>query len=277
MPLITPTLTWTPPALLLAGMPVDSACNAVASNGTAGAVAGAYVYTPPAGTLVPGPTAGGAALTPLTINVTFTPADGMTYTVATAAVTIPVALAYCVPSEARGLMASIPAALLGTLATQTDTQLAMLLATASEDIDATMPYQGRKYDPTQLREFPRIDASPSARQYPPAPPSINDPSFYVFGGSPTFIFDWDPAAGNGAGAAVVPNKVKIATIFQAAWLLRPEYAARLEGIHSGLIEQSIGTGRETYVKKGDTGFSGLGKRAEQMMDKNYRRRSGRLL
>ena len=276
----TPNILWNPPALLLVGMLVDSALNAVAQDGAGNAVAGTFAYDQVAGTVVGGPAPAAPTVLPLVINATFTPSDLTAWSVATAQVTIDVQLAYTIPAEARQLAKAIPTTLRGSLLNLSDDDLAAMLALASDDIDAAGRYQGRKYDPTQIREFPRIDASPSARQFPPAPPSINDPSFYVFGGSPTFIFDWDPNAGGGAGAAVVPQRVKMAAIHQVLWLMQPKFAKRLEAIRSGLTGVRTGSAEESYrasaANAGEIGHDGLGNRAANML-KKYRLMTGRML
>jgi len=73
----TPTITWATPAPIAYGTPLSATqLNATAS------VPGAFVYTPPAGTVL----AAGAQ----TLSVTFTPTDTVNYTTATATVTLTV-------------------------------------------------------------------------------------------------------------------------------------------------------------------------------------------
>ena len=74
----TPVITWSTPAGIVAGTPLG----ATQLNANAN-VAGSFVYTPPAGTVLPD----GAGQT---LNATFTPADGANYTTAIASVLITV-------------------------------------------------------------------------------------------------------------------------------------------------------------------------------------------
>ena len=76
----TPTLTWPTPAPIAQGTALsETQLNATAS------IPGAYVYTPPAGTVL--------ALGTHTLSVTFTPTDAVNYTTATTTVTIEVTTA----------------------------------------------------------------------------------------------------------------------------------------------------------------------------------------
>jgi hypothetical protein len=180
---------------------------------------------------------------------------------------------YLSVADARALAGTLPG-FAGLLA-KDDATLAALLALATVDIDVAMRYQGRKFDPSQQLEFPRVaygDLSPSTVQSMELSPFPYLPG--VGGGS--VIWDWD----NDANAAVVPQKVKIACLCQAAWLTSSQFAARLEAIRSGLAGQSIGTGSETYLKPADlaamSGGVNLGQRAAQIMEL-YRLRSGVML
>jgi hypothetical protein len=74
----TPTLTWNTPAAITYG----TALSAVQLNATSGVVAGTFAYTPAAGTVL------GAGSH--TLNVTFTPTDGVDYGPASASVTLTV-------------------------------------------------------------------------------------------------------------------------------------------------------------------------------------------
>ena len=77
----TPTITWPPPA----GITYGTTLSATQLNATA-SVAGAFVYTPAAGAVLP-------AGVGQTLSVTFTPTDTANYTVATGGTTITVAKA----------------------------------------------------------------------------------------------------------------------------------------------------------------------------------------
>jgi hypothetical protein len=68
-------------------------------------------------------------------------------------------------------------------------------------------------------------------------------------------------------------------VYQCAWLLQPEYAARLEAIRSGLAAQSIGTAAETFIRAGEAlsgGFTGLSDRSSRIMQP-YRLKTGEML
>jgi hypothetical protein len=75
---VTTVLTWPTPAAITYG----TALSAVQLDATSGGIAGAFVYTPAAGTVL------GAGSH--TLNVTFTPTDGVDYSAATASVTLTV-------------------------------------------------------------------------------------------------------------------------------------------------------------------------------------------
>lgn len=276
----TPVILWNPPPLLLTGMPVDSALNATASASNV-AVAGTFAYTPAAGTIaavLPNIPPYPAVAPNLLITCTFTPTDLVTYAPATAQVTIPLATAYLTPAEARVMMAGLPAVLVGTLPAQSDADLIGLLWAASVDLDVGIKYQGRRLIETQEREFPRLAYGPApiTRQF-----AMGYPGFfglvYPFSAD-TKIWDLDlTGATTGTVSAIIPRPVKMATIYQAAWLLKGEYAERLELLKSGLASRQIGTGQEALVKQADLlGSQGLGMRAATIME-TYRLRSGRIL
>jgi len=188
--------------------------------------------------------------------------------------------AYVSPSECRTIcvgMVAIPGVL--ALLAMTDDTLAAVLATASQDIDSAMHYQGRKYFTLQTLEFPRIPfgSSPGVNQFgiplsgPASLPLTPD----------TVVWDWEPGTNGEFGKAVVPHKVKLACIHQAAWLQNPQYAKRIEDIQSGVASHSIGTASESFARPkelggGRMGFTGLGARAMQIMEK-YKIGTGRLL
>jgi hypothetical protein len=90
---VTPTITWATPATISYG----TALGAAQLNATA-SVAGTFVYSPAAGTVL------GAGLQ--TLSVTFTPTDTIDYTTATATVQLPVSKA--TPTLAWATPANIP-------------------------------------------------------------------------------------------------------------------------------------------------------------------------
>ena len=151
-----------------------------------------------------------------------------------------------------------------------DDALDLVLMTATLDIDNAMRFQGRKYDPDQEREFPRVPRGQTPNQFGSA---ISDPIPYPSPLGRIEVWDWDPAN----DVPIVPQKVLIAVLFQAAWLMQPQYAQRLEDIRSGLAAQAIRTSHEMNIKSGEAaagGFSGLGDRAQRIMD-FYRLKTGR--
>ena len=176
--------------------------------------------------------------------------------------------AYLTTLEARTLAATLPG--LAALLALDDAVLAATLELATLDVDTAQNYQGHKCDQNQKREFPRVAYGQPVEgqliQVPALVPMTPD----------TVIWDWDPAANAGVGAAVVPDKVLLACLYQAAWLLNPKYAARLENIRSGLASQGIGTASESLQKPGEMDQTGLCDRAARIMNK-YRLRSGRML
>jgi hypothetical protein len=189
---------------------------------------------------------------------------------------------YLQVADARVLAASLRALPgMARLLAQTNETLAALLQTATSDIDAAMRYQGRKYDPpplgTQALEFPRVAYGPPANVNPFGVSVPLTPGAYwgALGGR-VVIWDWDATS----NMAKVPELVQLATLWQAVWLLAPEHAARLEAIQSGLAQQQIGTASETFSKPAELqaagGFTGLSRRAQQIMDK-FRLRSGAML
>ncbi|HVS73087.1 MAG TPA: hypothetical protein VHQ47_17665 [Phycisphaerae bacterium] len=174
--------------------------------------------------------------------------------------------AYLSVSDARALAATLP--LMTKVVAQTDDDLGTLLLLASIDIDAAMRYQGRKFDLTQVREFPRVAYGPPVT---PLGVLIPGPSPYAID---TIVWDWN----SDASAAIVPDAVKIACLFQVAWILQPQYAKRLESIRSGLAAQGIATASETLQSLAAAGgtMTGLSDRASRMLDQ-YRLKTGAML
>jgi len=154
--------------------------------------------------------------------------------------------AYLTTSDAQALAATLPG--LEIFLAKDDASQAALLLLASMDIDRRKRYQGRKYDPTQGNEFPRIHGDGLAL------PPIGSPEWAVLSlpqqgvaVMASNIWDWDPAANDGQGGAVVPDAVKYAALYQANWLAQPQFAKRLAKIRSGLTSQGIGSASETYA------------------------------
>jgi len=176
--------------------------------------------------------------------------------------------AYLLPADARTIAASLPG--MAALLALDDSTLGALLLGATLDLDGAMPYQGRKYDPTQALEFPRVAYGPPAQSF----------SAFLATGAPytpdTIIWDWDPDA----LVPFVPYVVQVACLYQVAWLLDPSNSERLEAIRSGLAAQTMGPASETYVSPAVLAalglLSGLSSRVAQLMQR-YRLKTGSLL
>jgi hypothetical protein len=176
--------------------------------------------------------------------------------------------AYLEADEARVLGAALPG--LATLIAKDDATLAMLLSLASIKIDAAMRYQGRKYAADQVREFPRVAYGDNLDN------TIVWANPGLQGIVPDVVWDWDSEN----SSAVVPQIVKVATLYQAASSLDASLASRLEAIRSGLKGQQIGTASETYATLAEMaavgGLTGLCDEAHRLMER-YRLRTGRIL
>jgi hypothetical protein len=178
--------------------------------------------------------------------------------------------AYLSTTQMISVAATLPgmSALIGST---TDAQ-ASLLEQASLDVDAAGPYQGRKYDPSQEREFPRVPypASGDATLY-----GATSAAGAVLG---DLVWDWDADT----NAAVTPLNVKKAIAYQAAFLLTgaaQEAANRQAAIVSGLSSQSVSGMSESYQPGGAAGASGrslLAPRALQLL-RPYFLKTGKLL
>jgi hypothetical protein len=186
---------------------------------------------------------------------------------------------YLTVADAADLAAAAPAALVAAyLALATDDAKAAALAQASADVDQ-LRFQGRRYDPAQLLEFPRVP-------YPSGDSLVTDWRFagraggaVVAGGrtgdAAGEVWDWDAAA----NAPVVPRAVKLATLLQAAAIAEGTLDARLDARHGGLASQGVGSVNESYRDPGKAGVSpvdGVCRRAAVLLAQ-YRLKSGRLL
>jgi hypothetical protein len=164
-------------------------------------------------------------------------------------------------TAADALAVEVPS-LTGWLAASSDAK-ALALTQASSDVDAATPYQGRRYEVSQVLEFPRVayDGPGASADHPTAT------------GSPPVVWDWDDAADE----PVVPNDVLLAVLYQADSILLDERESRIDAQHDGVVYQLTGTLAESYKQSPGTGVrSGLCRRSWMLMRK-YRRRSGELL
>jgi len=122
------------------------------------------------------------------------------------------------------------------------------LLRASDEVDIAMRYQGRKYDATQEREFPRLADEGSGR-----------------------IWDVD-----GDGSPIVPGNVCKAVLYQADSLIEAVREGRISAIHDGLVYDQSGGLAESYKQSEATGAkTGLCRPAYQLLRK-YELRTGGL-
>lgn len=136
------------------------------------------------------------------------------------------------------------------------------LRQATKDIDAAGPYQGRKYDPTQTLAFPRLAYGElSVASYPLAVTS-------GLAGGGAVVWDWDASE----NAAVVPQDVLLATLYQADSILAGDREERLDARHDGVASQSADGLSESFAGEAPV----LCRRAHRLMEQ-YRLRSGELL
>lgn len=108
---------------------------------------------------------------------------------------------------------------------------------ATCDIDTAMAYQGRRYEADQATEFPRV-IDPTLVYAFDALSDISDEL------AARHVWDWDTTE----RAAVVPTKVKLATIFQADAIVSGVLKARLDRAATGLTGQSTGSLSESYAQ-----------------------------
>lgn len=171
--------------------------------------------------------------------------------------------AYLTVAQANVLAMQMPAALVSSYNAADATARGNALVAASYSIDNAMKYQGRRYDPSQALEFPRVaygsTSSPQA--------ALNYPASSLVAGT---IWDWD----NTENAAVVPPAVKRACLLEADSILAGTRAGTLQAQHDGLASQGVGSINESY--RGDAEIKPLCLAAHQLMNR-YRLRSGQML
>jgi hypothetical protein len=179
---------------------------------------------------------------------------------------------YLTVSEAASLAATLPTAQTAAfLALSADAQAAALSA-ATADVDAAGPYQGRRYDPNQTLEFPRVPYSEAADLVRTGHPSMHPAMPSMVGGAVATVWDWDDTT----KTAVVPRAVKVAVLHQAESIAANVRQGRLEARHDGLASQSVGSLSESYRDVPITGLGSLCFRAANLLNR-YRAKSGRLL
>lgn len=164
---------------------------------------------------------------------------------------------YLTVSEADTLAAST----LGLVqwATATASEKTSALDAATRVIDTAMRYQGRKHDPAQVLEFPRV-AYDGAQ------------------GAAEVVWDWDATA----GAAVIPPDVKAACLVEADEILqdvkgKSQRWRRLDEQHQGVTFDLTGSMAEAYRKgTAPAGRTGLSRRAFDLLSR-YRLVTGRMV
>ena len=174
---------------------------------------------------------------------------------------------YLIADEADDIAASLPATVLASYLAASVSQKNAALELASADLDTAMRYQGRKYDPEQALEFPRVAyETPVASRYGSA----------IATSVPDTIWDWDADADE----AVVPAAVKMACLLQAESILSGNLERIYEAMASGLASQSVGGMSESYRTPAELEAmgltAGLNPRAAKIMDQ-YALRQGKLL
>ena len=173
---------------------------------------------------------------------------------------------YLTVAEGDALIASM----LGLLAYPGGTALdrGAALDAATRLIDSALRYQGRKYDPAQSLQFPRVaydtNAADARRSVSPAGPA-------------ELVWDWDVTT----GAAVIPPAVQRACLVEADEILqdlagKSQRWRRLDEQHQGVTFDLTGSAAEAY-RKGvpSAGKSGLSRRAYELLAP-YRLVSGRM-
>lgn len=169
--------------------------------------------------------------------------------------------AYLTIAQADALAATLPG-LPAYRALSDVSKKSGFLLQASDDVDNGMRYQGRKYDPTKARQFPRIQGNGT---WPVGGP-------WVTTGQTGGIWDWDSAT----DAAVVPADVLKAVLYQADYLAAGAWKQTADMIHAGITLDQGGGTMQQYNAASAGAKSGLCREAYQIMQK-YRLRSGALL
>ena len=165
---------------------------------------------------------------------------------------------YLTVAAADELAAALPA--LAAWSAATPPAKARALERASIDVDGAMPYQGRRYDPRQVNQFPRV-----AYDDAPAAAPGHDPR-------PT-VWDWDAAL----NAPAVPEDVLLPVVIQADANLAGEREPRLAAQHDGVVYDQTGSVAESYKQTEGPGVTTGLCRAAWVLLRKYRLKSGRIL
>lgn len=168
---------------------------------------------------------------------------------------------YLTVAAADELAATLPT--LAAWSAATSPNKARALERASIDVDGAMPYQGRKYDPAQVNQFPRVP-------YDNSPPNAAP----VVGGSGSAsVWDWDASLNE----AVAPEDVLLAVVLQADANLAGEREPRLSAQHDGVVYDLTGSVAESYKYTQGPGVSTGLCRAAWVLLRKYRLKSGKIL
>ncbi len=167
---------------------------------------------------------------------------------------------YLTSTDADILANTLPA--LSAYLAATTAQKQAALQQACSDVDNAMPFQGRKLDPAQSLQFPRVAYESAARARGAAGHGYADT-----------LWDWDPSS----NAPIVPADVKAAVLYQADAILAGQREQRLDKQHDGVAYDQTAGLAESYKSSDRQGLAtGLTRRAYQLLQK-YRVVAGRIL
>lgn len=175
---------------------------------------------------------------------------------------------YLASSEADTLAAALPG--LSSYKAASDADKSAALALATSDIDRGMRYQGRKFDPTQTLEFPRVAFDAPNRVW-----NVEWIDFpVILPNCGAVVWDWD----SDNNVAIVPQNVKLACVYQADSILTGNREERLSEQHDGVVQASNSGMQETYRQRNQApGLdTGLCRRAYLLLQR-YRLATGRIV
>ena len=183
---------------------------------------------------------------------------------------------YLQVADAMALAPSILNATAFLAATTLRQSIALAMATA--DLNQ-LRYQGRKYDLTQVNQFPRVAYEPSARVslYSPGGDFSGQLINNAMPGAAT-VWDWDYVN----SVPIVPQTVLLACLMQANNRLDGTQAANFDRLAAGLASQKTGGLAESYntdvasLLKAQGGSLTISRDAMLMLEP-YLLRSGRFL
>lgn len=181
----------------------------------------------------------------------------------------PASNSYLTTDDADAIAAEMLSAEVAAYVAATTPDKGAALVRASERIDSAMQYQGRRYDPAQAMEFPRVAYDggvgglvvPIPGQIYPGVPATTVAAV---------VWEWDAEEGE----AVVPGRVKRACLLEANSILAGDRDGRMNAVHDGLASQGIGSANESY--RGDAKPAALCRAAHELMQ-IYRLRSGQMI